>query len=167
MRRLVGFGTLAFVVVGIVVIIDASPAGACACVTGPKPELSTLTGRVQHVDEDDDAFSFTQVVTEAGAPIPDGVVVEILARRSDDGDGRATSCDIAALQPVVGGVYRVAVNPARPSVNSCIGSYSMLAAPSAEDDGDRATLLLVLGGVVIAVAAGAALNQRRARRRVS
>ena len=183
-RRFIAFGLFALVLSIALVVGDQSAAGACSCIP-QKPELSTFVGRVSAANAD--SFTFVNVVTASGPPVAEGVVVSILARRPVDESGhqRATSCDVARDQPVVGGVYEVITNAVRPSVSSCVGSFTLVEAPppqprvrqavavavdapgavavAVDEDGYRPTVPIVLGGVLLAIGAGVALNRRRAR----
>jgi hypothetical protein len=146
--------------------------------------LSTFVGRVDRATGD--SFTFVDVQTKSGPAMPDRVVVEILAARPNDGERfqRFTSCDVVAAQPLVGGVYQVTVDPDVPSINSCVGTFSLVTAPPtsapsvrqavaaavdapaaapATDDGYRPIVPIVLGGVLLAIGVGVALNRRRAR----
>jgi hypothetical protein len=108
------------------------------------------------------------------------VVVNILARRKPDAKGMRmhTSCDVAGDQPLVGGVYQVTVDPFRPSIGSCGGSFSLVEAPAVEmtnvadtsdvstsgsESSSRPTVALALGGVLLVIAAGMAIQGRKQR----
>ena len=162
-----------------------SAAGACSCMPGDKPVMSTFVGRVESVSGD--AFSFVDVVTEAGPKVPGRVLVIIRAARPVNAAGHQefTSCDVAGDQPAVGGVYRVTVDPAVPGVNDCGGSFSLVEAPpppdprvrqavaaavdapaavpvAAPDDDDyRPTVPIVLGAMLLAIGGGFAISRRR------
>jgi hypothetical protein len=159
-------------------IADAPSAGACSCTTN-KPVMSTFVGRVASVNGD--SFSFVDVVTTSGDAVSNPVVVNILARRKPDAKGvrTTTSCDVGGDQPLVGGVYRVTVDPLRPSVGTCGGSFSLVEAPPAtaatvpglattnvagssdSQSSSRPTVAIILGGVLLVIAAGMAIQGRR------
>ena len=63
-RRLLALGMFALVLSIALVVGDQSAAGACSCMPGEKPVMSTFVGRVESVSGD--AFRFVDVVTEAG-----------------------------------------------------------------------------------------------------
>ena len=163
LRRLLAFVTLTILLLIILVVGDAPSAWACSCTT--KPVMSTFVGRVDSVNGD--SFSFVDVVTTSGDAVSNPVVVNILAGRKPDaaGNRRFTSCDIAADQPLVGGVYRVTVNPVSPNVGTCGGSYSLVEAPPVQmtESNRRPTVALALGGVLLVVAAGMAIQVRKQR----
>ena len=118
------------------------------------------------------------------------MVVNIRATRPVNAAGHreATSCDVAGDQPVVGGVYRLTVDPELPGVNDCGGWFSLVEAPPPpdprvrqavafavdapaavpgagpnDDNGYRPTVPIVLGAVLFAIGGGFAISRRRAR----
>ena len=174
---MLAFATLMIVVVTVFVVGDPPSAGACSCVTS-QPVMSTFVGRVASAHGD--AFSFVDVVTKSGDPVSNPVVVNILAGRKPDAKGMRmiTSCDVAGNQPLVGGVYQVTVDPIRPHIGSCGGSFSLVAAPAVEttnvaeapessesesESSSRPTVALAVGGVLLVIAAGMAIQGRKQR----
>jgi hypothetical protein len=176
LRKLLAFAAMTIVLATVFVIGDAPSAGACSCTTN-KPVMSTFVGRVDSVNGD--SFSFVDVVTTSGDAVSNPVVVNILAGRKPDANGRRmfTSCDVGGDQPLVGGVYRVTVDPLRPSVGSCGGSFSLVEAPPAqaetapgvattnvadsESNSRRPTVAIILGGALLVIAAGMAIQGRK------
>jgi hypothetical protein len=114
-----------------------------------------------------------------GDAVSNPVVVNIAAGRKPDANGRRmfSSCDVGGDQPLVGGVYRVTVDPLRPAVSSCAGSFSLVEAPPAQtatvpdlattnvaepgSNSRRPTVAIILGGVLLVIAAGMAIQGRR------
>ena len=153
-----------------IVVGDQSAAGACSCAS-LSVAMSTIVGTVEQTDGD--AITFANVSTLGGPQMSDRVVVQIHGRRSSDPSERrtTTSCDVAFVQPVVGGVYQLTVNPVRPTVSACGGSVHTVTAPPSTiasptpvdaDDDSSLPLLPIAGVAIVAAAAGILVARSRA-----
>ena len=171
---MLAFGMFALILAIALVVGDQSAAGACSCAS-VSVAMSTIVGEVEGAEGD--AVSFVNVMTVAGPTMPDRVVVQIHGRRPSDPAKplTTTSCDVAFDQPAVGGVYRLTVNPVRPTVSYCGGSVSLVTAPpptvanpapaDTDDDGSIASAVAVGGGLAVVAGVATVLVARAHTRR--